>query len=139
MAYEFYVTVKGAKQGSFKNETPREKHQGKIAGIAFSYEVSSPRDAATGQASGKRTHHPLTFVKEWGASSPQFFQAAVTNEVLPSVVFEFVATDPNGEEYVRDTVKLTNAGVTRMKRVLEREVAPEHHDRRPLDEITLVF
>ena len=35
------------------------------------YTVHSSRDAATGQASGKRTHKPVTFVKEWSASSLQ--------------------------------------------------------------------
>ncbi|MEO6360988.1 MAG: hypothetical protein ABIO43_10505 [Sphingomicrobium sp.] len=35
------------------------------------YSVKSPRDLATGQASGKRTHGPVTFVKEWGPSTPQ--------------------------------------------------------------------
>lgn len=38
----------------------------------IAYNVKSPRDAASGQASGKRTHKPVTFVKEWGASTPQF-------------------------------------------------------------------
>jgi hypothetical protein len=33
--------------------------------------VISPRDTATGQASGKRMHKPVTFVKEWGAATPQ--------------------------------------------------------------------
>lgn len=33
--------------------------------------IVSPRDAATGQASGKRTHHPVTFVKEWGPATPK--------------------------------------------------------------------
>ena len=31
--------------------------------------VASPRDVATGQASGKRQHRPITIVKEWGAST----------------------------------------------------------------------
>src|SRR5438874_4351293 len=35
-----------------------------------SYEVKSPRDIATGQASGKRQHGSITIVKEWGAASP---------------------------------------------------------------------
>lgn len=35
------------------------------------YEVKSPRDLATGQASGKRQHQPVTFVKEWGAATPR--------------------------------------------------------------------
>jgi len=35
------------------------------------YTIVSPRDAATGQASGKRTHKPIGVVKEWGAATPQ--------------------------------------------------------------------
>lgn len=86
MAYEFYVTVEGTKQGKFKNETPREKHQGKVPGIFFRYNVKSPRDAASGMTSGKRTHQAVTFVKQWGAATPQFFQALCTNETLKSVL-----------------------------------------------------
>lgn len=37
------------------------------------YYVKSPRDTSSGQATGKRTHHPVTFVKEWGASTPQLY------------------------------------------------------------------
>jgi hypothetical protein len=36
-----------------------------------SYEVKSPRDVATGQASGKRQYAPIKIVKEWGAASPE--------------------------------------------------------------------
>lgn len=35
------------------------------------YQVTSPRDAASGQASGKRMHKPFKIVKEWGAATPQ--------------------------------------------------------------------
>ena len=37
---------------------------------AADYSVK-PRDAASGQASGKRMHKPVTFVKEWSATTPQ--------------------------------------------------------------------
>ena len=46
MAYEFYVTIEAAKQGRMPAETDRKAHKGKLAGIGFSYEVTSPRDAA---------------------------------------------------------------------------------------------
>jgi hypothetical protein len=36
-----------------------------------SYEVKSPRDAATGMPTGKRQHGSITIVKEWGAASPE--------------------------------------------------------------------
>ncbi|HMI39790.1 MAG TPA: hypothetical protein VK485_01000 [Sphingomicrobium sp.] len=37
--------------------------------VAAAYEVKSPRDSASGQASGKRMHKPFTITKEWGAKS----------------------------------------------------------------------
>lgn len=40
------------------------------AQAAASHEIKSPRDVATGQASGKRMHKPITITKEWSASSP---------------------------------------------------------------------
>lgn len=35
------------------------------------YAITSPRDSASGQASGKRMHKPMTIVKEWGPATPQ--------------------------------------------------------------------
>lgn len=37
---------------------------------------TSPRDAASGQATGKRTHKPVRFVKEWNPSTPILFNVA---------------------------------------------------------------
>jgi type VI secretion system secreted protein Hcp len=115
MAYEFYVSVEGTKQGKLKGESPRDSHKEKIAGLSYRHEIKSPRDVATGQASGKRQHGPILITKEWGASSPQFFQALVTNEVLKSVLFEFFHTTPDGLEEVYHTVKLTNATISSIR------------------------
>ena len=109
------VSVKGAKQGQFKGEAAREKAGERIDAVGFSYEVTSPRDAASGMASGKRQHKPLQITKAVGASSPQFFQALTTNEVLQSVVLEFTKTDKNGEEYVFFTIRLVNATVSSIR------------------------
>src|SRR6187551_500887 len=114
MAYEFYVTIEGTKQGAFKGESVREAHNKKIAGLSYRHEITAPRDVATGQASGKRQHGPVTITKEWGASSPQLFQALVKNEVLKSVFVEFVHTTPDGLEEVYHTVKLVNATVSKI-------------------------
>ena len=95
---EIFVTIEGTRQ-KFKGESIRKGYENSIEGISFAYNVKSPRDSASGQASGKRTHHPVTFVKEWGASTPQFFQALVTNEQLSSVVIDFVRS--GGDEHLR--------------------------------------
>jgi len=39
-----------------------------LTGLFF-YSVKSPRDAASGQASGKRMHKPFTVTKEWGRTA----------------------------------------------------------------------
>src|SRR5258708_27207786 len=109
MAGRFYATVIGAKQGTFKAEgTQGGLGKGKIPGVDFAYGVAAPHDAATGAASGKRQHHPVIFTKEWGASSPQFYQASFTNEVLTSATFEFTLIAPDGKEAIDHTINLTN-------------------------------
>jgi hypothetical protein len=45
------------------------------------YQVKSPRDSASGQASGKRMHKPMTIVKEWGAATPQLMAIKPTYDV----------------------------------------------------------
>src|ERR1051326_3312622 len=99
MAYRFYVTIQGAKQGKFKGETEQKGFgAGKIGGVRYMASAQAPRDIATGMASGKRQWQPIRFTKRWDSASPQLMQALVTNEVLTSVLFEFTQTDPTGKE-----------------------------------------
>ena len=79
------------------------------------------------------------FVKEWGAASPQFFQALCTNEILKSVLFEFVKVDANGEEYVFHTIRLTNASVSEIEQYIEDVPGSAAHDARPLEKISMTF
>ncbi|MEO5612944.1 MAG: type VI secretion system tube protein Hcp [Sphingomicrobium sp.] len=48
---------------------------------AAQYQVTGPRDAASGQATGKRMHKPFTIVKEWGAASPQLMAMKATYDI----------------------------------------------------------
>ena len=69
MAHAFRVTLKGRKQGTLKGDDPR--HPDQIVGLNFVNHVLSPRDPATGQASGRRVHSPIVFTKEWGPPRPR--------------------------------------------------------------------
>lgn len=111
-ADNIYVSIKGAKQGPFKGEVQQKGFEGKIAGLKFRYDIMSPRDIATGQPTGKRQHKPVTITKDWGAASPQLFQAMVTNEVLSEVVIDFVGVDPRGMPALTHKIKLVNASVS---------------------------
>ncbi len=89
------LAVTGQKQGSF----------GQMILIGMSHEIVSPRDAASGQATGKRQHKPFTIVKEWDKATPLLLNALTTNETLTSVLIGLLK--PNGQQFA--TIKLTNA------------------------------
>lgn len=60
MAYEFYIRVKGTKQGTFHgSSTSPHERQDRIPAYLVSHAVTQPRDQASGQASGKRVHQAL--------------------------------------------------------------------------------
>jgi type VI secretion system secreted protein Hcp len=117
MAFHSFIAVKGAKQGQFESEATQSSRKDKwMPVVSFTMGVRSPHDPATGQASGKRQVEPVTIVKEWGAASPQGLTASATNERLTEVQIEFTKNKPSGEEYVHQTVKLTDALIAQVAR-----------------------
>jgi type VI secretion system secreted protein Hcp len=106
-----FVAAKGKKLGALEGEMARQDLEGRFAALSLEYELRSPRDAASGQPSGKRQHSALSVTKEWGAASPQLFQALVGNEVLETVDIECYGTTESGDTGLVYKVKLTNAAV----------------------------
>jgi type VI secretion system Hcp family effector len=41
-----------------------------MPGETAKHTITSPRDPASGQATGKRQHKPVRITKEWGAATP---------------------------------------------------------------------
>jgi type VI secretion system secreted protein Hcp len=74
--------------------------------LKFEQGIVSPRDAGSGQATGKRQYKPITIVKRVDASTPRLFQACATNEILPTVTF---VLHPPGASADQLKVTLTNA------------------------------
>ena len=143
-ASSFDVTIEGTKQGRFKGERGKGD---KIAGLAFHYDVKTPRDLATGMASGKRQQGAITFTKAIDSSSPQIFQALIGNEVLKSVLFEFRTTNANGEEMVFYQITLTNASISEVEQYVGMSgpgtSADAKHlgasDSSPLEDVSVTF
>jgi hypothetical protein len=48
---------------------------------AAQYTIMSPRDASSGQASGKRMHKPMKIVKEWGPATPLLREGGPTYNI----------------------------------------------------------
>ena len=93
--------------------------------------------------SGKRQWKPIVIVKRWSASSPQFLQALVTNELLSSVTIEFESILANGTEGTYYTIQLTNASVTEVRQYIgsvhEKPADTSEHDTSELETIMVTF
>jgi type VI secretion system secreted protein Hcp len=106
-----FVTVVGKVQGQFTGEN----NTSRIEVTGFEMEMTSPRDLATGQASGKRQHVPILIQKATGASSSQFFKALTTNEPLSTVTFEVYKPSATGGDVLDFKIILTNASINYFK------------------------
>src|SRR5438067_12482015 len=51
---------------------------GKVTNASY---IVSPRDSATGMATGRRQYAPVKFIKEWGAASPELSAMKPTYDV----------------------------------------------------------
>ena len=137
MAYTAYISIKGQKQGQFAGDGSSKQNKDRILIMSFSFSATSPRDIATGRASGKRQYQPIVVRKHWGEASLQVYAAMANNEVLPSVLIEFIATDPKGLEEVDHSFTLTNATISAVRDLTES--VPSSNQLDELDEISFAF
>lgn len=115
-AQSIYCTVVGAKQGAFQGDRGGRAGANQIAVRYLTEKLTVPFDTATGRSTGARVHSPVTIVKELDASSPQFLDAAVTNENLPTVTCTFYgARSGGGVSHAYFRIKLTNASIVEYK------------------------
>lgn len=63
--------------GSYQVQVCDEKGVAVSSSTALSHSIKSPRDAASGLATGKRQHKPMTITKQLDKSSPQLFTLMV--------------------------------------------------------------
>ncbi|MFA6149604.1 MAG: type VI secretion system tube protein TssD [bacterium] len=116
MALNAYLRLKGQKQGDIKGSVTQKGRENSIMVIAYSHEIVSPRDAASGLPTGKRMHKPLVITKELDKSTPLLYSALVNNENIPEWKLEFwtpqlAAKTGSGSERQHYTIKLTNASI----------------------------
>lgn len=111
MALNAYLKLKGQKQGDLVGSVTQKGREGKIAVIAVSHEIISPRDAASGLPTGKRMHKPFVITKELDKSSPLLYNVLVNNENIPTWELQFWQPSATGSEKQHYTVKLTNANI----------------------------
>src|SRR6478735_7995837 len=117
MALNAYLKLKGNKQGDIKGSVTQKGREGLIAVHSFHHEIVSPRDSASGQATGKRQHGAFTIIKEIDKSTPLLHKALTDNESLTTWELKCFAPKAGpaaggGMEVNHYTVKLTNASIS---------------------------
>ena len=105
-AMQAYMTIKGVKQGHIRSDSTSEN-------IRL---VSVTHDAATGMASGKRMHTPVTVTKLIDAASPKLFAAFSSHETLSEVAIVFSKSGSQGQMVVVEKIVMNNATIVSIRK-----------------------
>ena len=130
MALNAYLTLKGQKHGAINGSVTQKGRENQIMVIAVSHEIVSPRDVASGQATGKRQHKPFVITKELDKSSPILYDVLCTNENITQFELRFFSPKNTGGagggiEVQNYTIKLTNARIVDIRFAMLNNKNPE--------------
>jgi type VI secretion system secreted protein Hcp len=139
MALNAYLRMVGAASGQIKGSTTQKGREGKIMVIAASHEIVSPRDAASGQATGRRMHKPFVIVKRIDKSTPLLYQVLATNENITEWELQFFTPKANGTEKLYYTVKLTNASIASIAFTMPNTDDPDLAKRLEYEEVAFTY
>jgi type VI secretion system secreted protein Hcp len=113
-AQQVTVTITGEKQGVLKGESAAQEPNATGAVLSFSYEVDVAIDTTSGAAAGKRQTSAIVFSRHTDGASPSIYTALTTNEILPSVKFDFFAPTAKSGEKPYYSIQLTNAHIVKL-------------------------
>ena len=140
-AADISLNVTGTKQGEFKGGSKKTDRANAFDIWDTNYQVVSPRDVATGQATGRRQHHPLvvyTEVEKGGV--PMLFTALITNESLSKCLLKYWRSDSkSSKQVVYYTIELNNAVVSELEVFCDEDGRPNAKIAFTFDKITMTW
>jgi len=139
MALNGYLKLNGQKQGDIKGSVTQKGREGKIMVIAASHQIISPRDPASGLATGKRMHHAFVITKEVDKSSPLLYSALVNNENITQWELQFWRAAASRTEKQNYTVKLTNASIASISFTMPNNKNPDLAKRVECEDIAFTY
>jgi type VI secretion system secreted protein Hcp len=118
MSSKFLMNMVLKNQGTIKGSSTRKggapDYGMGIECHGFNYDVLAPRDAAGGLPTGKRTHKPITIVREVDSASPLLWQAVSTGDPFVKATLSFPRPTTNGKPTVAHTIELTNGTISKV-------------------------
>jgi type VI secretion system secreted protein Hcp len=108
--------------------------------MQVSHGVASPRDRASGQATGRRFHEPLRVLKRVDKATPLLFQALVENQIHPKIELKWFRPSPaDGTTEFYFVIALENASVVKIAPELRFTRDPESANYPPLEWVEFVY
>jgi len=139
MALNAYLKIEAEKQGQIKGSVTQKGREDSIMVIAVSHDIDSPRDAASGLATGKRRHGPFVITKELDKSSPLLYSVLVNNENIKSWKLQFWRPSPTGAEVQNYTIELVNATIASVKFRMANNKNPELMKYAEYEEVSFTY
>lgn len=135
------MKLEGEKSGVMRGEIVQKGREGFHRLLAYSHEIVSPRDPATGQATGKRQHQPFRIVKYLNQSSPLLLTALANNERLKTVTIDIWGIDRAGTGVERKllTYVLTGATIISLRPWMPNKSDTSAASYPPAEEIAFVY
>lgn len=139
MALNAYLKIEAEKQGQIKGSVTQKGREDSIMVIAVSHDIDSPRDAASGLATGKRRHGPFIVTKELDKSSPLLYSVLVNNENIKSWKLQFWRPSATGAEVQNYTIELVNATIASVKFRMANNKNPELMKYAEYEEVSFTY
>lgn len=104
-----HLYLKGAKTASFNPGNPNG-----VIEVQLDWPTKSAREAASGQATGKRQYEPIMFRKRIDKSSPLLAKALAENQTIEVLKFAVGKPMKGGKFKVKEIVTLVNPKLTKI-------------------------
>lgn len=141
MSMEAYLSLEGESQGQIRGECDVSAHEDQIMVYAFEHELSIPYDRQSTEATGERTHHPLTITKKIDKSSPLLAQALTQNERMTNATLKFYRPNPIGDGTRQQyyTIKLQSARIVSIKPSMPNMLIPENSNLTEMEKVSFAY
>lgn len=139
MALNATMRLTSEAQGEIKGSVTQAGREDSIMVIGYSHEVDSPRDAASGLATGKRQHKPLIVTKEIDRSTPLLMRALINNENITDMELWFWQPSRSGKEFHYYTIRLQNARIVNIQQEMLNNQYPENMRHKEREHISFIY
>jgi type VI secretion system secreted protein Hcp len=138
-ALNAYMRLTGETQGEIKGDVTQAGRVDSILVIAYSHDVLSPRDAASGLPTDKRQHTPLRITKQIDKSTPKLLTAWTNGEKMTSFELRFWQPSAIGKEVQFYTILLYNAQIVSVRQEMLNNQYPENVAHKEREHVTFTY